>query len=100
MSEIAGTATGCVASHDPRTAYAMWLRWSALSRCLPSQQLGKLTCRRRLWPRVSGHVGTSVDAGTLLAAPQFQEVICMPCGDVACRSPAKLWSCDAPGWRG
>src|SRR3954452_8140179 len=88
MSAIAGVAIGCDAGHAPRTAYAMWLRWSAESRCCPSQQLGKRTCSRRLSARVLGHVGTSLDEGTVLAAPQFQYVICIPCGDVACRSPA------------
>src|SRR5262249_11470579 len=33
--------------HAPRSAYATWLWWSELSTRVPSQQLGKLTCRRR-----------------------------------------------------
>src|SRR5690242_17192422 len=90
MSVMAGTATGCEAGQAPRMGYAMWLWWSELSRCFPSQQLGKFTCRRRLWLPVFGHVGTSVDGGTLLAAPQFQNVICRPCGDDAVRSPATI----------
>src|SRR5919201_4407934 len=88
MSAMAGSATGWSAGQAPRSAYAMWLLWSALSRLCPSQQLGKLTCSRRLWPRVSGHVGTLDDAGTLLFAPQFQYVIFMLCGASACESPA------------
>ena len=36
---------------------------------------------------MSGHVGTSVEGATVLVAPQFQKVICRPCGEVACRSP-------------
>src|SRR6476619_3216727 len=79
---------GWDAGQAPRTGYATWLWWLALSRCRPSQQLGKFTCSRRLSLRVFGQVGTSVDGGTLPAAPQFQNVICTPCGDDAARLPA------------
>src|SRR5919108_5336644 len=88
MSEIAGTATGCVDGQRPRIGYAMWLWWSALSRLLPSQQLGKLMCRRRLVMRVSGHVGTVDDGRMPAAAPQFQNVTRRSCALVACAWPA------------
>src|SRR6187397_1878412 len=91
MSEIAGTATGCVAGHSPRIEYARWLWWLALSSWTPSQQLGKLKWRRRPAARVSAHVGTVALGGTPACAPQFQNVIRTSCGTVARLLPAIIF---------
>ena len=42
--------------------YVRWLLWSALSRLVPSQQLGKVTWSRSPWPRPLGQAG-GVDDG-------------------------------------
>src|SRR5439155_15841607 len=83
----AGTATGCEAGQRPASEYAMWLLWSALSVCCPSQQFGKCTWTRRLFAEASGHVGIATDGDTS-SFEQFQNTTCVLCGDVACELPA------------
>ncbi len=85
---ICGTSTGCVDGHPFRVAYAMWLWWSGLSSCRPSQHSGKRMCSRSIEPLVSGHVGTVADRATPDATPQLQNVIRVPCGLVAAALPA------------
>src|SRR5919112_3844346 len=88
MSSIAGTATGCVEGQRRPVAYATWLLWSALSRFVPSQQLGKRTWSRSAVRRPSGHVGTVLVGATPPSTPQFQYVTASGCADVARASPA------------
>src|SRR5712691_2593256 len=89
---IDGTATGCEVGQRPAVEYAMWLLWSALSRCLPSQQSGKRTWRRRLFPCSSGHVGTELEGRTFTLSPQSQKVIRRLCGVIAFELPAIIIS--------
>src|SRR5678816_3409230 len=92
MSAMAGTAIGCVAGHRPPREYAMWLWWSALSSAAPFQQSGNWTCSLRLSRSASGQVGTVSERGVGLFAPQFQNVIRMPCGEDAFAEPAIMRS--------
>ena len=40
LNSTIGTATGWLVGQTPTVGYAMWLLWSGVSRCRPSQQLG------------------------------------------------------------
>jgi hypothetical protein len=101
--------------------YAMWLRWSRLSRCFPSQQSGKLMCNsrcsgafvRRDRSGTDGHVGHALKnpffglTGTsaqlrggltsgadlnISDEAQAQYTTFVLCGRLACASPATTLS--------
>src|SRR5438132_13168245 len=95
---MTGTATGWSAGQALAVGYTTWLLWSALSRLVPSQQLGKFTCRRSSWPRTAGQAGGVDEDAIPLATPQFQYVTRMSCGPVAFESPAIILKPGGNGW--
>ena len=76
----------CERGQAARDEYVMWLLWSALSSRVPSQQSGKLTCRRRPPRRVPGQRGIVLDSARGTA--QLQDVTLLLCPRRACASPA------------
>src|SRR4051795_9473262 len=84
----------------------MWLLWSTLSRVLPFQQSGKLTCS---WSfEAGGHAGGVLDAAggvasgwpagriapysVVLTTPQSQKTTRRFCAPPACAAPATIVS--------
>ena len=69
----------------------MWLLWSALSSRVPSQQSGKLTCRRRPTRRVPRQRGIVLERSARGTA-QLQNVTRVLCARRAFASPAMTFS--------
>src|SRR5690348_15996234 len=98
MRLIAGTATGWAAGQAHASGNSKWLFWPALSRLLPSQQLGKLAWSRSSSTYVIGQAGGVDDCLMSLSTPQFQKVILMSCGAIAFESPAIISSPAGKAW--
>src|SRR5712691_3776286 len=83
ITTTCGTATGWSVGQTPFVAYAMCDLWSALSRFEPSQQSGKMTCRRRL---VDPQFGTVVE-GLVSSSEHPQKTTSVLCGVRAAELP-------------